>query len=63
MVKFLQSLSQKHKRPFSWKCFATSRAKGVVKGSDGKGKALGCAKIMSKGDENQMIFQKQQSSY
>ena len=56
MVKFLQSLSQKHKRPFSRKCFATSRGKGVVKGIDGKGKALVRAKIMSKGDENQMIF-------
>ena len=32
MVKFLQSISQTHKRSFSWKNLATSHGKGVVDG-------------------------------
>ena len=59
------NLSQNHKRPFSWKYFATSHGKGVVDGIGGKSKAFVRAKIMTKWSffSHQMIFQKQHSSY
>ena len=39
MVKFLQSLSQKHKKHFSWKNFTTSHGIEVVDETGGKAKA------------------------
>ena len=50
IVKFLQSLSQTHKRLFLWKYFATSHWKRVVDETGGKAKVLVHAKVMSKGD-------------
>ena len=55
MVKFLQSLSQKHKRPFSQKHFAASHGKGAVDRIDGKAKALVCAKVMSKATDRVIV--------
>ena len=45
MVKFFQSFSQKHERPFSWKHFGTSHGKEVVDGIGGKAKTLVRAKL------------------
>ena len=51
MVKFLQSLSQKHNQQFSWKYVATSHGKGIVDGVGGRAKSLVCSKVMSQGDD------------
>ena len=48
MIKFLQSLSLKHERPFSWRYFPTSHGKTVVEATGSKAKALLCAKVKSK---------------
>ena len=48
MIKFLQSLSQKHERPFWWRYFATSHGKTVAEATGSKAKALLCAKVKSK---------------
>ena len=55
MVKFLQSLRQKHKRPFSWIYFATSHGKRDVDGTGSKAKALFCAKVKIKRVERIII--------
>lgn len=48
MVKLLQQLSHKFKRPFQWKYFATSHGKGIVDGVGGNAKSLVRAEVMSK---------------
>ena len=55
IVKFLQSLSQTHKRLFSWKYFATSHWKGVVDEIGGRAKVLVHAKVRSKGDVRMIV--------
>ena len=55
MVKFLQSLSQKHKRPFSWKYFATNHGKVIVDGIGGNAKASVRTKVMSKRDDRIIV--------
>ena len=47
-MKLLYSLSQKYKRNFAWKYFATSHGKGVVDGVGGRAKSLVRQKSMSK---------------
>ena len=56
MVQFFQSLSQKHKKTFSWKYFAKNHGKGIVDEIGAKAKALVCVNVMSKGD-NKIIVQ------
>ena len=47
-MQLLYSLSQKYKRNFSWKYFATSHGKGVVDGVGGRAKSLVRQKSLSK---------------
>ena len=42
MVKFLQSLSQRYKKPFSWKYFTTSHGIELIDEIGGKAKARLC---------------------
>ena len=48
MVFFLEHLSKKYKKPFTWKYFATCHGKGVVDGIGGRAKSIVCNNVMSK---------------
>ena len=58
MEIFLQSICQKHKRPFSWKYFSRSHGNGVVDEIGDKAKAVVYVKVVSKGDDFSIIFHK-----
>lgn len=55
MVKFVHIISQKYKKDFQWKYFATSHGKGVVDGIGGRIKSIVRQAVMSKRAESVIV--------
>ena len=55
MVHLLQYLSDKFKKPFIWKYFATSHGKGIIDGVGGRTKSLVRQAVMSKADDAPIV--------
>ena len=55
MVHLLQYLSDKFKKPFIWKYFATSHGKGIIDGVGGRAKSLVRQAVMSKADDAPIV--------